>query len=313
MDDEKPVVSIGMPVRNEAEWIQQSLDSLLGQTFSDFELIISDNASTDGTLEILQEYAATDPRIFLYRQSENHGARANFRFVLDQARGEYFMWAGGHDLWSADFLEILVGEMQANSDVVLCAPHGILVDEENKPIRSFDDSIDTRTSKSAASRVLALRRRLGRGGAFYGLHRRHVLVQTLPWPKVVASDNIILVRMASTGHIVTNQTAQWFRRRNRPEIGRRANWRRANALGLSGLAARFPYIMSRAAMMIEFSRAKGSCRERIALLAYGFETLFLMPSQCRLLVKELLSGILTLICCRFRKLGTEKADNCLGN
>ncbi len=96
-----PVVSIGMPVYNGEKYIREALDSLLAQTFVNFELIISDNASTDATEKICQMYAAKDPRIRFARQPENRGALANFKFVLDEARGEYFMWAAADDIWDS--------------------------------------------------------------------------------------------------------------------------------------------------------------------------------------------------------------------
>ena len=90
-------VSIGMPVYNGEKYIREALDSLLGQSFTGFELIISDNASTDGTEAICQQYAAKDSRIRYVRQPVNLGALDNFTFVLDEARGGYFMWAAADD------------------------------------------------------------------------------------------------------------------------------------------------------------------------------------------------------------------------
>lgn len=92
-----PQVSIGMPVYNGEKFIREALDSLLAQTFTDFELIISDNASTDGTEAICREYAAKDSRIRYVRQAKNLGPVANFKYVLDEAVGEYFMWAAHDD------------------------------------------------------------------------------------------------------------------------------------------------------------------------------------------------------------------------
>ena len=99
-----PKVSLGMPVYNGEKYIQEALDSLLTQTFTDFELIISDNASTDNTSVICQGYAKNDLRIRYIRQDQNKGAIANFKFVLDEAVGEYFMWVAYDDLWAPDFL-----------------------------------------------------------------------------------------------------------------------------------------------------------------------------------------------------------------
>ena len=100
-----PQVSIGMPVYNGAKYIRDALASLLNQEFSNFELIISDNASIDETEAICREYASIDSRIRYYRQPENKGAIANFQFVLDKASGEFFMWAAYDDTWSKNFLK----------------------------------------------------------------------------------------------------------------------------------------------------------------------------------------------------------------
>lgn len=99
-----PKVSIGMPVYNGERYIREALDSLFVQTFTDFELIISDNASTDKTGEICKEYARNDSRIRYVRQIENLGPSANFEFVLREAKSNYFMWAACDDLWSAEWI-----------------------------------------------------------------------------------------------------------------------------------------------------------------------------------------------------------------
>lgn len=98
-----PKVSIGFPVRNGGLQAAEALRSLLAQTFSDFELIISDNASTDRTGEICRSFA--DPRIRYIRQPADLGPVANFRFVMEQASGEFFMWAAADDLWHPRFIE----------------------------------------------------------------------------------------------------------------------------------------------------------------------------------------------------------------
>jgi glycosyltransferase involved in cell wall biosynthesis len=103
-----PKVSIGFPVYNGEKYVRGALDSLLAQTFTDFELIISDNASTDTTEAICLEYASQDPRIRYLRQSENCGLAANFQLVLDAAKCEYFMWAAADDRWDSGWLAALV-------------------------------------------------------------------------------------------------------------------------------------------------------------------------------------------------------------
>lgn len=97
-------VSVGMPVYNGEKYIRDALNTLLQQTFADFELIISDNASSDQTEAICREYAQRDARIIYFQQKENLGAAANFQFVLDRAQADLFMWAAYDDEWAKDYL-----------------------------------------------------------------------------------------------------------------------------------------------------------------------------------------------------------------
>lgn len=117
-----PTVSIGMPVYNGTKYIREALDSLLAQTFRDFELIVSDNASTDDTESICREYASRDTRIRYVRQSENMGPIKNFQFVLDEAKGEYFMWAAADDVWDVKYIETLLPV----SSVYQCLAYGFV-------------------------------------------------------------------------------------------------------------------------------------------------------------------------------------------
>ena len=96
-----------MPVFNGADYIRDSLDAVLGQTFTDFELVISDNASSDETESICRDYAARDPRNRYFRQERNIGALGNFEFVLNEARATYFMWVAADDLPSPNWIEHL--------------------------------------------------------------------------------------------------------------------------------------------------------------------------------------------------------------
>ena len=117
-----PRVTIGMPVYNGALTIAQSIDSLLAQCFDDFELVISDNASTDDSVRIIESYCLRDARVRLIRQSCNVGANGNFSAVVDAARGEYFKWSTCSDLCSPDFLAHCVTLLDTHPDVVLAAP-----------------------------------------------------------------------------------------------------------------------------------------------------------------------------------------------
>lgn len=109
---------IGMPVYNGELHLRQALDSLLSQTFTDFELIISDNASTDSTPTICQEYIEKDTRIRYVRQPKNIGPYPNFFFVLRQAKSQYFMWAAADDVWEPSFVEKNMTILESNKNIV---------------------------------------------------------------------------------------------------------------------------------------------------------------------------------------------------
>ena len=130
-----PKVSIGMPVYNGAKFIRKALDSLITQTFTDFELIISDNASTDQTKKICKQYVAKDQRIRYSRQTENKGVAFNFNFVLEQAEGEYFMWAACDDLCEHNYITELVECFQHDESLVLCGSDTKIIDSTGNRIR----------------------------------------------------------------------------------------------------------------------------------------------------------------------------------
>ncbi len=102
-----PAVTIGLPVFNGENFLREAIESLLNQSFTDFELIISDNASTDATGEIIREFQKQDPRIRYTRQPANIGASENYLFVLEQAKSDLFMWATHDDVWASNWLEVL--------------------------------------------------------------------------------------------------------------------------------------------------------------------------------------------------------------
>lgn len=123
-----PKVTIGMPIYNAENYVRDAIDSILAQTFEDFELIITDNASTDSTQAICEEYAAQNPRIRYHRNPENIGANRNFNFVFTLARGTYFKWAAHDDLIAPTYLEKCVSRLEADHSFVLAHSETRLID-----------------------------------------------------------------------------------------------------------------------------------------------------------------------------------------
>jgi glycosyltransferase involved in cell wall biosynthesis len=114
------LVSIGMPVYNDVAYIRIALDSLLNQSFSDFELIIIDDQSSDGSYEVCQEYAQNDSRITLLRNEVNKGIAHNMKALLNMAKGEFFMWAANDDVWHHDFIKIHLETLKSNFELLGC-------------------------------------------------------------------------------------------------------------------------------------------------------------------------------------------------
>ena len=126
-----------MPVYNGVKFIRQSLDSILAQTFADFELIISDNGSTDGTDAICSEYAQSDNRIRYYPNSVNRGAAWNFNRVFELARGTYFKWAAHDDLLAPEMLERCVQGLDSHPDAVVSYPMTKAIDEKGEVLYAY--------------------------------------------------------------------------------------------------------------------------------------------------------------------------------
>lgn len=168
----KPKVSIGLPVYNGEKFIREALDSLLVQSFTDFELIISDNGSSDGTEAVCREYAARDARIRYVRWNEDRGGAANFAYVLDEARGEYFMWAAHDDRWHVDYIKFMSAVLDSDEDV------GLVFSAMVTKNLLTGDSKPTSTGYISSSRVfLKILFRIFQNcpSLIYGLHRRKFL------------------------------------------------------------------------------------------------------------------------------------------
>jgi glycosyltransferase involved in cell wall biosynthesis len=207
-----PLVSIGVPVYNGERFLAQALDTLLGQTLQDFELIISDNASTDGTADICLDYAARDARIRYIRQPSNIGAPRNWNFVALEARGRYFKWATADDFCDPRMLEKCVAVLSADPSVVLCYGRSCIVDEEtgeHRPYARDVSAVDPRPSE----RFKTVFRSLGlTGNAQQGVFRLDVLRRTPLEPLYPQGDMVLMAELALRGRFVLLPDILFYRR-----------------------------------------------------------------------------------------------------
>ena len=179
-----PTVTIGMPVYNGEPYIHEALDSLLAQTYSDFQLIISDNASTDNTQTICEQYAKKDQRIKYIRQKSNIGMNMNFQFVLEQAKSSLFMWCAADDYPEKDWLESLVksitpDDFSVMGEVVFIDKYGNIVGKVMPKSKK----------KNALARLFFSRDSDCTGSYIYGLIRRELALDLFPILKTSAMEN----------------------------------------------------------------------------------------------------------------------------
>ena len=198
MKEAEPLVSIGMPVFNGENYIAEALDSILAQTYSDFELIISDNASTDRTQEICLAYAARDQRIRYYRNKENLGGAANFNRVFELSSGKYFKWAAHDDVVAPQFLARCVQVLDEHPEVVLCHTKARIIDGQGRVIKDYAVQLRTDSPKpyTRFHDLIWVRHWCLQ---LYGLIRRDALNRTALHGKYASADRVLLVQLALLG------------------------------------------------------------------------------------------------------------------
>ena len=196
-----PRLTIGVPVFNGERFLRETLDSLLAQTFEDFELIISDNASTDGSDEIGRAYAEKDARVTYIRQERNLGAAGNFNALFRLGRSEYFKWAGHDDVVAPTFVEKCIAALDADPDVVLAFSRGRRIDDRGMVQGHYDKwdnslRIDRPEPHIRFHDAIKVPHRCF---AVYGVHRRAVLAGTPLIAPHVGSDRTLLSELALRG------------------------------------------------------------------------------------------------------------------
>jgi len=218
-----PRVSIGLPVFNGEAYLCQALDSLLGQTYPDFELIISDNASTDHTQEICLDYASREKRITYLCNSENLGAANNYNRLVHAASGEYFKWQAADDVCAPQFLQRCIEVLDQERETVLCYPRTTIIDENNSLLEPYPDDLNL-TDPSPSRRYAKFHlhfRTLEKCNSIFGMIRIEALRKTRLIGSFRASDMILLAELALLGKFYELPEYLFFRR-DHPQSSMRA-------------------------------------------------------------------------------------------
>jgi glycosyltransferase involved in cell wall biosynthesis len=194
---QNPKVSIGLPVYNGENYVQEAIDSILAQTFQDFELIISDNASTDNTEAICRTYAAQDKRVRYYRNKKNIRSSGNYTRVFELASSEYFKWAAHDDICRPDFLLKCVEVLDQDPTVVLCYSRTMTIDARGKlgkkwdPRPEFNSAIPLRRFREVFARRDTF--------AIWGVIRANILRKTPLLGNYPAHDRPLLTELSLYG------------------------------------------------------------------------------------------------------------------
>jgi len=264
----KPLVTIGLPVYNEARFIDAALASVRRQDYPNLEIVVSDNASTDATLAICERHAGEDARIRIERAAANRGATANFQHTLDVAGGTYFMWAGGHDLWSANFVSACVARLQANPDASLAFGNCQWIGADERPYPRASGWTDTRGLAPVARLITIF---WGNMHPVVGLIRTDALRACAPLHNMAGGDLVLLSELALRGDFVHATQATWSRREFRAEAHHDDKLRRyASAdMGItrSTLWRMFPLLQLPFALMRVVMRSDLPMLDKLALMA----------------------------------------------
>ncbi len=209
-----PLVSIGMPLYNEARFVEDSLNSILAQDYPHLEIIISDNASTDGTLDICQRLVDGRTDITLHEFESNQGATENGRHVLRLAKGKYFMWVSGHDLWASNLVSECVALLETTPSAIIAFGSSVWIDEDGHQLPNFFGYTDTRGMNPIARFFTVF---WGNMNPILGLIRKSALDQSHPMLSIVGSDLILLSKLVLKGDFVHASRTHWQRREFRHE------------------------------------------------------------------------------------------------
>lgn len=208
-----PPVTIGLPVYNGERYVAAALDSLLAQSFGDFALLISDNASTDRTAEICRDYAARDSRIAYYRQPRNIGGSGNFNFLLGLARSRYFKWAGSDDVCRPSLLQACVEILEREPRVVLAYSRVDKIGEDGGNLGVFTEGMNLREPAPLArfSRQIQMHGWLA-PTQVYGLVRTELLRELGGLGPFPGSDLVLFAAMSLLGEFAEIPEVLAFRR-----------------------------------------------------------------------------------------------------
>jgi glycosyltransferase involved in cell wall biosynthesis len=214
-------VFIGMPVYNGAKFVHEAINSLLAQTYKDWRLFISDNASEDETHNICLRYTDLDNRITYFRQENNIGAVANYKFVLNKADSEYFMWAAADDYWHNEFLESCIKQLEPDKTFGMAFCNIVNIDSFGRVIRGYPDfSMFTGDDRYAVlTKYLYEPEVMGKANIIYSIYRLEICREawnTFPLSADWGADYCFVLAALARTKLAVNSRVLFSKRLVRP-------------------------------------------------------------------------------------------------
>lgn len=210
LDLKQPLVTVGVPVLNGADLLERALTSITGQTYRNFEIVVSDNASTDRTAEIIRDFASRDARIRCYRQDAHVSAFSNFKFVLDHANGEFFFWAPHDDWWNTQYIETGVAHLTKNpsASAVMGAVRYYNAREEevlryDPPYGISDNHVFERIHYYLTHPIT--------DHLFYAMYRTESLRGTI-WSRSTSPEKVVIMHMLLQGAVADGWGMEYYNR-----------------------------------------------------------------------------------------------------
>lgn len=306
MNENPPLVSVGLAVYNGEEYLAEAIDSILAQTYTHFELVLSDNASTDRTQSICEAYAARDPRIKVSRNPKNIGGANNENLVFTLSSGKYFHLAAHDDKIAPDFLARCVEVLEANPDIVLCYTEMIVIDGNGQEMQRVGNAVGLEARPY--QRFARITRRFHWCESIYGLLRSDTVRKTNLQKNYTNSDRTFLSELGLLGKFYQIPEALFYKRLHKKNEFR--NWRTRMAwfdpsfVGKIGL----PYWLQYADYFQTIRRAAPTATDRWLCYLHMIGPYLL--EHGRYMVKDLLFAIVMLThSMEWRKKKYESSNN----
>tara|TARA_S200000501_G_scaffold315765_1_gene308237 strand:- start:5762 stop:6679 length:918 start_codon:yes stop_codon:yes gene_type:complete len=226
MSDAKPKVSLGIPLYNESEFLEETIISLLNQSYKDIEIVAIDNNSSDGSFKILQKYSKKDKRLRIYKNKSNIGQSANFNLVFEKSEGEYFSWIGAHDKYEKDYVEKLLNKFKKNQNISVAFSNVSNIDKDGNYINQEKNIGFELKNKSSLFRLLKLPWVIkGSGDIVMGMYKKDLLRKTTLFSKGVMWPDVFLIHQVSKlGKVVKEKESLRNRRYFRSDEKDFNNW-----------------------------------------------------------------------------------------